>query len=79
MSLPAWLHSQINSRPPFEQTPGERVDAWNVATWTSGGLCIVSGAHDRAIAERDRNEYNDSDSPLFPGTYFVVPGATGHR
>ena len=74
MSLPSWLHSQINNRPPFQQTPGENVEAWNVATWTSGGLHIVNGAHDRAVAERLAGEYTDSET--FPGKYIVIRGGT---
>jgi len=74
MSIPSWLHSQLNTRPPFEQTPGERVDAWNVATWTPGGLHIVAGAHDRSIADRLAAEYTHSET--IPGTFTVIRGGT---
>lgn len=74
MSLPSWLHSQINNRPPFEQTAGEHVDAWNIATWTPGGLHIVAGAHDRTVAARLASEYTDSDT--IPGKFTVIRGGT---
>jgi len=73
-NLPSWLHSHLNTRPPFQQTPGERVDAWNVATWTPGGLHIVAGAHDRSVAERLAGEYTDSET--IPGTFTVIRGGT---
>ena len=76
MSLPLWLHSQLNTRPPFTQATGEHVEAWNVATWTPGGLHIVNGAHDRSVALRLASEYTDSESDLFPGKFIVIRGGT---
>lgn len=72
MSLPPWLHSHLNSTPPFTQVAGERVDAWNVAHWTPFGLNIVAGAHDRADAERVRDEYVDEG--YAPQGTFIVRG-----
>jgi hypothetical protein len=68
VSLPTWIHTHLNTREPLTPVAGERVDNWNVAHWTQFGLHILTGAHDRNIAEQRAAEYTE-----IPGV-IVVPG-----
>lgn len=44
---------------------------WSVCVWTKDGLVEIAEAHDKADAERTRDDF--TGRPGIPGTPFIAP------
>lgn len=70
MSLPSWLHSQINNRPPFEQVTGVYSLARRAATvrsWAPLTMCSPLGVQVATFHASTRS---------IPGKFTVIRGGS---